>query len=89
MLHTSLRIDGSTFRLDAAQDVDALKSQILVAVGGAPRFVDFVAVGRGEVSVLIGPRTTVAFVVAELAADEDAEELSGSSGIDLDLVGFL
>ncbi|MBM7026700.1 hypothetical protein [Clavibacter zhangzhiyongii] len=89
MLHTSLRVDGRTFRLDADQDVAVLKSVILEAAGGAPCFLDFTAIGRGDVSVLIGPGTTVEFVVAEAAEDDHADQLPGSAGIDVGLVSFL
>ena len=89
MLHTSLRIDGCAYRLDVDQDVVVLKSAILEAAGGAPRFLDFAAIGRGEVSVLVGPRTTVEFVVSELVEDDDPEPLPGPAGTDLGLVSFL
>jgi hypothetical protein len=88
MLHTELRIDGRIFRLRADQEVDALKGVILEAARGAVRFLDF-AVARGTVSVLVTSRTTIEFVVPELAADEWSEQPPVITGTDTDPFSLL
>jgi hypothetical protein len=64
-----LRIDGQTFRIDPSQDTDALRVAVLDASHRAG-YVHFLAVGGGQVSVLVGSRTSASFEVHEHETDE-------------------
>lgn len=67
---TKLRIDGQFFYLDTSADVPALKELILAAATDGPRFIDFTAIGHGEVSVLMTPHLGVRFEVVKRTQDQ-------------------
>lgn len=67
---TKLRIDGQFFYLDEDQDTEALKREIVAAVSAGPRFIDFAAIGHGEVSVLMTAAIGARFEVLERTQDE-------------------
>ncbi|MBD8703950.1 hypothetical protein SOM11_13475 [Frigoribacterium sp. CFBP9039] len=67
---TRLRIDGQFFHLDEDQDTATLKREIIAAASAGPRFIDFTAIGHGEVSVLMTPQMGARFEVLERSQEE-------------------
>jgi hypothetical protein len=81
MKTTTLHIDGQSFFLDPELDTASLRAEILAGSENAA-FVEFSALGRGEVSVLVSPRTSARFEIADIAVDSgghDPEHVDGSS----------
>jgi hypothetical protein len=81
MKTTTLHIDGQSFFLDPELDTTSLRAEILAGSENAA-FVEFSALGRGEVSVLVSPRTSARFEIADIALDSgghDSEHVDGGS----------
>jgi hypothetical protein len=79
MKTTTLHIDGQSFFLDPELDTTSLRAEILAGSENAA-FVEFAALGRGEVSVLVSPRTSARFEIADIALDSgghDPEHVDG------------
>lgn len=70
---TKLRIDGQFFYLDHEQNIPALKAEILESAIKGPRFIDFTAIGHGEVSVLMMPSLGARFEIQDRTEEELAE----------------
>jgi hypothetical protein len=70
---TKLRIDSQMYYLDSGQDIPRLKTEIVAAATAGAAFLDFTAVGHGEVSVLMTPRLSARFEVQEHTDQEVAE----------------
>jgi len=92
MLRTTLTVDHQRWELDPAQDLGALRREIVDAVAGAPRFVDLVLVGHAlpTVAVLVTSRATAHLEHREVGALLDDEQpgaaaLDPVSDLDLDL----
>jgi hypothetical protein len=81
---TSIRIDGRPFQLSDEQDVAQLKADIVAAVSGPSRFVEFATIGQGGVSVLVTGHSAIHFEVRD---HEDVEpgDAHPSTHLDLDL----
>lgn len=84
---TKLRIDGQFFYLEADQDTDVLKREIIAAVTTGPRFIDFTAIGHGKVSVLMMAELGARFETQERTAEELAEWAENPPIIDFDAYG--
>ena len=67
---TKLRIDGQFFYLEADQDTEAIKRDIIAAVTAGPQFIDFTAIGHGQVSVLMMPTLGARFETQERTEQE-------------------
>ena len=81
---TKLRIDGQFFYLDDDQDTAALKREIVAAVTAGPRFIDFTAIGHGEVSVLMTAHIGARFEVLERSQDQIDEWNQNPPVVDYD-----
>lgn len=69
MIQTEVIFDGTSFRLSKDQDVSAFRRDVEAATRTAGTFVDFVAVGDREVSVLVTPHSRVTISTAPAAND--------------------
>ncbi|WP_156463410.1 hypothetical protein [Frigoribacterium sp. Leaf172] len=81
MRTTTLHIDGQSFFLDPELDTTSLRAEILAGSANAA-FVEFSALGRGEVSVLVSPRTSARFEIADIQldfGDDDPEHGDGDA----------
>jgi hypothetical protein len=88
MTTTSIRIDGHPFELSIEQDVAELKASIVAAVGGPSRFVDFLTVAQGGVSVLVTAHSAIRFEVRDRADAELCDTYREPIVTDLDLYAF-
>jgi hypothetical protein len=68
MMTTTLRIDNQFFYVDADQDTDRLRADVL-AGSREPAYVHFSAQGRGTMSVLMSPGMSAQFEVRDSADD--------------------
>jgi len=82
-----LRIDGQFFYLENGQDTDALKREIIAAVTTGAGFVDFIAIGHGQVSVLVTPSFGARFEVQERTEEQIAEWEENPPVIDFEAYG--
>jgi hypothetical protein len=72
MMTTTLRIDKLSFFIDAAQDTDQLRADVL-AGSRESGYVHFAAHGHGDVSVLMSPGMSAHFEVRDSALDLPVE----------------
>lgn len=84
---TKLRIDGQFFYLAEDQDTDALKRDIVAAVTTGPRFIEFTAIGHGEVSALMMPSLGARFEIQERTEEEIEEWAEHPPVVDFDAYG--
>lgn len=70
MLVTRLRIDSQVFYLPETEDVPDLKRRIETAAQNHAKFVEFMTIGHGRVSVLVTPVIGVRFEEKERTPDE-------------------
>jgi hypothetical protein len=74
MIVTALRINTQMYFLDQQENIPALTQRILASAGGTAGFVTFTPVGRGPVSVLVTPHTSVQFEEQHHGEDLDTSE---------------
>lgn len=79
-----LRIDGQSFRIDPDQNTDALRADVLRA-SQRTEYVHFLALGGGQVSVLVGARTSASFEVHDHAQGAPDGTYVEAETTDLDL----
>ena len=74
MIVTKMTVDGNEFFLDAEQDVDGAKQQVVDAVQHGGGLVDLRVAGNAAVSVLVSQQMPVTFeqIVAVEEASDDA-----------------
>ncbi|MET0806738.1 MAG: hypothetical protein ABWX66_08305 [Lacisediminihabitans sp.] len=74
MVVTKMTVDGNEFFLDAEQDVDGAKEQVVEAVQHGGGLVDVKVAGHATVSVLVSQQMPVTFeqIVAEEEESQDA-----------------
>lgn len=82
MVRTEIAVNGGAYSLAQGQDLDDLKRRIEEAMRTAGTFVDFIEVGNRVVSVLISPRSQVAFSLETVQYDsrdvgEDGDPFGG------------
>jgi hypothetical protein len=82
-----LRIDGQFFYLESDQNVPALKRELVAAVTTGARFVDFTAIGHGEISVLMTPVLGARFEVQDRTEEQVAEWEENPPVIDFEAYG--
>ena len=72
MVVTKMTVDGNEFFLDADQDVDGAKEQVVEAVQHGGGLVDVKVAGRTTVSVLVSQQMPVTF--EQIIADEEESD---------------
>jgi hypothetical protein len=72
MIVNKMTVDGNEFFLDADQDVEGAKEQVVEAVQHGGGIVEVLVAGHTTVSVLVSQAMPVTF--EEIVADEDARD---------------
>ncbi|MBK4348272.1 hypothetical protein [Lacisediminihabitans changchengi] len=72
MIVTKMTVDGNEFFLDAEQDVDGAKEQVVEAAQHGAGLVDVTIAGHVSVSVLVSQQTPVTF--EQIVAEEEGAD---------------